>query len=241
MARPAKPKVEPQPKAPKVPKPSSIATLGKRAKEGDAEALRELVARTASDDPEVVTGAATAIAAVATREAHEILIKVGLESPNSALRFTALRAIDKALKKHDWVLELVIELCTDPRVDNDDYPMSLLSNLVSKTPSLAEDPRVIGALRRAIHAKHPYAQDSAVSTLRRIKDVASLPQIVALLDRDDRSNSLWMWIGEAVLELGGGAAELAKLEAARPRARPTEIAALDRCIETLRGRLAGAG
>ncbi|MCX5746616.1 MAG: hypothetical protein NT062_29415 [Proteobacteria bacterium] len=234
MAKPAKPAAEP--KAPKAPKPASIATLAKRAKEGDAEAVRELVVRTDGDEQDVVIQACNAIAAVATRQAHEILIKLGLESQNPGVRFQALRAIDKALKKHDWVLELVIVMCMDPRVDNDDYPMSLLSNLVEKTNALAEDPRVIGALRRAIDAKHPFAQDSAVRTLRRIKDTDSLPRIVALLDREARSNNLWMWIGEAILDLGGGAAELAKLEAARPRARATEIVALDKCIETLRSR-----
>lgn len=231
MARPAKPPAPP--KAPKAPKPSSIATLGKRAKEGDAAAVQELLARTAGDDQDVVIQAANAIAAVATREAHQILITIGLESPNSGLRFTALRAIDKALKKHDWVLELVIEMCCDPRVDNDDYPISLLANIVYKNRALADDARVIGALRRAIEAKHPYAQDSAVSALKRLGDRESLPRIVALLERDDRSNNLWMWIGEAIVELGGGADELAKLVAAKARARPTEVVALDRSIETL--------
>lgn len=232
MAKPAKP---PAPK--KAPKPASIATLGKRAKEGDAAALAELVARTGGDEQDVVVAACNAIASLATKEAHETLIKLGLESPNQQLRFTALRAIDRALKKHDWVLELVIVMCTDPRVDNDDYPMSLLGNIVYKNKELAKDPRVIGALRRAIDAKHPYAQDSAVSTLKRIKDVESLPRIVALLDREERSNNLWMWICESVVELDGGKPELAKLQAARARARPGEVAALDRAIETLSAKL----
>ncbi len=237
MAKPAKPV---KPAGPKVVKPSSIATLAKRAKEGDAAALHELVTRTGDEEQEVVIAAATAIAAVATQIAHETLVKLALESPNKALRFAVMRALDKAIKKHDHVLELVINLCADPRVDADDYPICLLANLVYKTPTLATDPRVIGSLRRAVDATHPYAQDGAVAALVRLKDTSSLPRIVALLERTERSNNLWMWVGKAMLELGGGSDELTKLRAARERARPAEQVAVDEAIEKLAAHVAGS-
>ncbi len=216
----------------------SLATLGKRAKAGDRDALAELVARSGDADQKVVIAATTAIANAGTREAHEALAALALESKNSGCRFIAMKGLDRACKTHPTAIELVIKLCEDPRVDEDDYPLALLSNLVGKDAALGRDPRVLRSLRRALGASHPYAQEAAVGALGRLGDTASLPRIVALLDQEERGPDLLLLVAEAIVELGGGAEELARLRAAKARVTDDE-SSIEHAIEKLARRVEG--
>ena len=214
----------------------SLATLVKRAKGGDVDALAAIVAQTEDTDDAAARPATEALGRVATKQAYEALAKIALDHPHEGLRFTAMQKLDRALKKSPDAIELVIRMCEDPRVDTEGYPITLLANLACGDKHHAKDPRVLKSLRRAIHATHVYAQEAAIGTLVKLGDKESLPHIVARLDQQQRGPELLRCVAEAILKLGGSAADLAKLrEAAKTRTSRESI--VDDVIEKIEKKL----
>lgn len=191
---------------------SSVATLKKKAKTGDADALKQLIELTKSKDQEIVIAAAGAIGTLGTKAGWDAVRTIVLESENGGARFVVMQKLDRAMKKDKLAVETLIAMCSDPRVDKDDYPIACLANLVHGDPGRAKkDPRILKSLRRALDAEHVYAQESAVMGLIDAGDTESLERIVDLVDTKKTGPDLFYFIGEAIVKLGGTQAHLDRL------------------------------
>jgi hypothetical protein len=190
-----------------------IGALKKRAKTGDAEALRALVVLVDAKAPKTVTDATTAIGAVGTNDAWQALRAIIVEHANPAARSIALRTLSAALKRNGELLEVLLSICEDPKSDRDDGPMMSLVSAIDRDPDVAKEPRVIASLRRALDAENKEVQQCAVLGLITARDAGSLRSIMAL-GVPESSLEIFHLIGEAIIYLGGTSNDVGELRAA---------------------------
>lgn len=161
------------------------------------------------------------ILAPKTTAAYAAVFDIAID-PKSESCWVALTALERVWKTLE-VQDLIIARCAAAPCDVEvwERPLGLLCKIVHANKSrLASDPRVVKGLRRYLEWEDGNEAANAADALGALPHPPSLPLVMARLARSGSDDDVLVWsVAQAFPKLGGTAADLAKLQAARARLR----------------------